>query len=695
MAIANITNNILTDSGVSTASLTPTSTTISTTAPLQGGGNLSANRTLSITQSGTSTNGFLSSTDWNTFNNKLGVGFDTYGTLYARIAMTTYRDHSISAANDAPLKSLSNTEDNWIYCDSANAQWGIYHRNIDTALVVAGQPTLPANSIAYIGNNLIASYVDLSNGNGFFRGSLSASNFSGSSSGTNTGDQTLAGLGGLPLTGGTLTGALNGTSATFSSSVNLGSIANSGDTSLLNIKQSSTAYNNGIYLERGGERNGYFMYIGGSVDSLTFRRNYFGTQSDVMSLTRDGNVGIGTSSPSAKLEVGDLANVSGVLNDILITGDKVNANGYYSRLMLKNSSQSGGSSASIRGERETTNLGTALTFYTNSTAGAGDGVERMRITSGGNVYIATQSGVSGGGALQVNGNVNINGVFQINGTTIGGGGGSGVTGSGTTNYIPKWSGGTSLSNSAMLEEAGGIQYFGGSSSGGTATASPKYFRFNNDYSNGFTDASLKIYLFNEGATRQGLTSGPAYDMQYHSSGSASGRHAFYVANTEVIRFNQSNVLIGTQTDNGYKLQINGSASFAFGFLSIYRGSTGANDILFGNDGSRIYIGGNNYVAGSVTATGGFFDTSDSRLKIVIKDYDKAKGIENVEARLYIKNNKKELGYFAQDIEEILPSAVGKDTDGYLTLSYSQVHTAKIAYLEKEIAELKELIKSLL
>jgi hypothetical protein len=74
MALANITNNILTDTGVNVSSLTPTSTTISTTAPLQGGGDLSANRTLSITQSGTSSNGFLSSTDWNTFNNKQAAG---------------------------------------------------------------------------------------------------------------------------------------------------------------------------------------------------------------------------------------------------------------------------------------------------------------------------------------------------------------------------------------------------------------------------------------------------------------------------------------------------------------------------------------------------------------------------------------------------------------------------------------------
>lgn len=47
-----------------------TSRTISTTAPLAGGGSLAANRTLSITQATTTTDGYLSSTDWNTFNNK-------------------------------------------------------------------------------------------------------------------------------------------------------------------------------------------------------------------------------------------------------------------------------------------------------------------------------------------------------------------------------------------------------------------------------------------------------------------------------------------------------------------------------------------------------------------------------------------------------------------------------------------------
>jgi hypothetical protein len=51
----------------------PATRNINTTAPLTGGGNLSADRTLGITQSGVATDGFLSSIDWNTFNNKVSA----------------------------------------------------------------------------------------------------------------------------------------------------------------------------------------------------------------------------------------------------------------------------------------------------------------------------------------------------------------------------------------------------------------------------------------------------------------------------------------------------------------------------------------------------------------------------------------------------------------------------------------------
>lgn len=171
--------------------------------------------------------------------------------------------------------------------------------------------------------------------------------------------------------------------------------------------------------------------------------------------------------------------------------------------------------------------------------------------------------------------------------------------------------------------------------------------------------------------------------------SQTGATIFSTGATEKMRVSVGgNLLVGSVSDNGYKVQINGSASFAYGFLSVYRGSSSANDILVGNSGSTFYVGG------SVSATGGFFDTSDSRLKILITDNHIVNGIENVSAKLYMKNGKKELGYYAQDLQDILPSAVVEGSDGFLTLSYSQVHTAKIAKLEAEVAELKEMIKNL-
>jgi hypothetical protein len=63
------------------SSKVPTTRTISTTAPLSGGGDLSANRTLSIPQATTSVDGYLSATDWTTFNGKQNaLGFTAENT---------------------------------------------------------------------------------------------------------------------------------------------------------------------------------------------------------------------------------------------------------------------------------------------------------------------------------------------------------------------------------------------------------------------------------------------------------------------------------------------------------------------------------------------------------------------------------------------------------------------------------------
>lgn len=103
---------------------------------------------------------------------------------------------------------------------------------------------------------------------------------------------------------------------------------------------------------------------------------------------------------------------------------------------------------------------------------------------------------------------------------------------------------------------------------------------------------------------------------------------------------------------------------------------------------QLDMSGNQTVAGSSTATS-FFESSDFRLKTLIEHNPIVVGIENLQAKLYEKNGKIELGYFAQDAELIMPYAVTKNADGFLNLSYREVHTAKIARLEQRVAELEK------
>jgi hypothetical protein len=94
------------------------------------------------------------------------------------------------------------------------------------------------------------------------------------------------------------------------------------------------------------------------------------------------------------------------------------------------------------------------------------------------------------------------------------------------------------------------------------------------------------------------------------------------------------------------------------------------------------------LAGGGVYADGFFEFSDKRFKTLVKENPIIDGIESITAKSYIKEGKEELGYYAQDFEGVLDSAILKDKDDILSLSYRQVHTAKIASLEKRILELE-------
>ena len=94
----------------------------------------------------------------------------------------------------------------------------------------------------------------------------------------------------------------------------------------------------------------------------------------------------------------------------------------------------------------------------------------------------------------------------------------------------------------------------------------------------------------------------------------------------------------------------------------------------------------------------FNSTSDIREKNVHGIY--TDGIAySIQAHTYDwkkeARGKNHIGYIAQEVEKILPQAVGESDDGIKSVNYNMVHTAKIAELESKIEQLTELVSKLL
>jgi hypothetical protein len=370
--------------------------------------------------------------------------------------------------------------------------------------------------------------------------------------------------------------------------------------------------------------------------------------------------------------------------------------------------------------------------------------ERMRIWgSTGNVNIGSTPASDAGYKLDVNGTGRFSG----------------------TNYLVNTSTGIGATYQRILNTGGDVIFgindsTGGSLLPGTAGyATVLYNNTNTDISFGTnqiermritsggnvgigtTIPQRKFVVSNNGANGLEITpvsSGTIMEViSYNRSTSAYTPLQF---ESSLYTFNQGNVLIGTQSDNGARLSIAGGRTFintgqgsaSTAAYTSYNNITfndefsdvarGPNKIItFGrgggwvggigihNDTQAYYAGGthkwykyngttatlnlsldgsgNLIATGSITATS-FFESSDATIKTLVQDDYQAKGIDSVVAKLYIKNGKQELGYYAQDLEGVLPSAVNKGIDGLLNLSYREVHTAKIAYLEQKIKQLE-------
>ena len=179
--------------------------------------------------------------------------------------------------------------------------------------------------------------------------------------------------------------------------------------------------------------------------------------------------------------------------------------------------------------------------------------------------------------------------LAFDGTTLTAAGGSGgtITGSGTSGKLTKWTGGTSIGNSIMTESASLITV------AGSVSATDGLFSTANN------DGGVKI-----------IGSSSNTKLTIESSASTSGDRVFAINNNSGVsglifqKLNDDysfsanllnikgngNTLIGSTTDNGSKLQVNGSATFASsvstgGNLSVGKNtSRGILDLTFSGDG---------------------------------------------------------------------------------------------------------------
>lgn len=101
-------------------------------------------------------------------------------------------------------------------------------------------------------------------------------------------------------------------------------------------------------------------------------------------------------------------------------------------------------------------------------------------------------------------------------------------------------------------------------------------------------------------------------------------------------------------------------------------------------------------SGSVSASGGFFDTSDTRVKtnVVEIDASKADAVRLVE---FDRTDKKHHGYgvIAQELEKVYPEMVNTDDEGFKSVNYNELAMVKIKYLEDKVARLEALVGRLL
>lgn len=148
-----------------------------------------------------------------------------------------------------------------------------------------------------------------------------------------------------------------------------------------------------------------------------------------------------------------------------------------------------------------------------------------------------------------------------------------------------------------------------------------------------------------------------------------------------------------------------TADGSTGIIEMYNSS---NSIRFSDSNAAIEVEGaigfngevvfSNTVesSSSISAAGGFFDTSDARVKANVKEID-ASDADKVKLVEFDRTDKEHHGYgvIAQELEKVYPEMVNTDDEGFKSVNYNELAMVKIKYLEDKVARLEALVGRLL